>query len=241
MNHHGRFLRVVFGRVFQLKAFGQVIVYLYCTQLPATSDSVLYHEVEFRAIESRFAISNLCVEPFFFASVDNGLFAFFPNFVRTNILRGVLRVAQTYLRLKVVEMEDFEYGLDDVHHAQELVLNLFGAAEDVGIVLCKRANAGKSVQLATLFVTVNCAELCDTQGQVFIRAGFPCKYLTVVWAVHGFKHVLFVFFGRMYGLERVFAIVRIVPRSYIEVLTADMWGNYFLITKAFLYFTQHVL
>ena len=111
----------------------------------------------------------------------------------------------------------------------------------MGIVLCKRANAGKSVQLATLFVTVNRAKLCNTQGQVFIRAGFPCKHLTVVWAVHGFKHVLFVFFGRMYGLERIFAIVRVVTRSNIEVLTADVRSNYLLIAKAFLYLAQHVL
>lgn len=47
----------------------------------------------------------------------------------------VVRIAEGNLGFEVVEIEGGEDGLDDVHDAHELGLDLIGTAEDVGIVL----------------------------------------------------------------------------------------------------------
>ncbi len=52
VNHHGAVLLVVGSGVFELEAFGEVVVDLNCSELPAAAYCVLFdHEVELRAVE----------------------------------------------------------------------------------------------------------------------------------------------------------------------------------------------
>ena len=82
-------LLVVLAGVFELEAFGEVIVHLNRTQLPTAADGVFHHEVELRAVESGFAIFDAGVESLLFAGFDDGLFGAFPVVFRTDVLRTV--------------------------------------------------------------------------------------------------------------------------------------------------------
>ena len=46
------------------------------------------------------------------------------------------------------ELEGLEDVEDDVHHLEELVLDLVGSAVDVGVVLRESAHSGQTVELA---------------------------------------------------------------------------------------------
>src|SRR5574344_122076 len=97
------------------------------------------------------------------------------------------------------------------------------------------------MKFSALLITINSTELSYTQRQIFIRAWFPSKYLTVMRAVHWFEHILLTFFWRMYRLKRVLTIVSVMTTGDIQVFGTDMRSHHFLITITFLYFAQHIL
>ena len=66
---------------------------------------------------------------------------------------------------EVVKLQRLKYIEYDIHDLQELVLDLVGGAEDVGIVLRETAYTCQSVKLAALFVAVYCAKFRQTQWQ----------------------------------------------------------------------------
>ena len=138
-------------------------------------------------------------------------------------------------------MEDGEHSVYDVHHAEELVFHLVWPAEDVGIVLRKRTHAGEAMQLSALLITVNSAKLGYAQRQVTVRTRLPRKHLAVVGAVHWLEHILFSLLRRMYGLERILAVVGVVAAGHIEVLATDMRCYHLLVAIARLYLAQHIL
>ena len=169
------------------------------------------------------------------------MFRLCPNLIRTDILLGVLWVAQGNLSLNVLEIEDGEHGLDDVHHTHELAFHLVGAAEDMGVILSERAHTGESVQLARLLVTIDGTKFGNAERQVFIRTGLPSENLTMVRTVHGLQHVFLSLLRSGDRTECIFRIVGVVTRCHIEVLTTNMRSDNFLITKILLDFAQHIL
>ncbi len=210
VNHDGAVLLVVAAGVFELEAFGQVVVDLDGAELPAAAEGVLDHEVELGAVECCLAKLGAGLEALLGAGVDDGLLGKVPVLVRADVFLLVLGVAERYLGLEVVKLESLEDVEDDVHHLEELALNLVGGAVDVGIVLRKAAHACQAVELAALLVAVDCAELGQAQGQVAVAAGQRAEYLAVVGAVHGLEQILFALLGGMDGLEGVLAILGVV-------------------------------
>ena len=129
------------------------------TQLPTASNSILDHEIEFGTVESGLAKLYFGWKTFLFAGFDDGTFSFFPVLIGADVFLFVVRIAEGDLRLEALKVERFEDDEDDIHHLEELVLKLIGAAEDMGVVLREAADARQAVQFAALFVTVNRAEL----------------------------------------------------------------------------------
>ena len=199
--HHRRLLSVVFGGIFQLETLRQIVIYLNGPKLPATADGVFHHKIEFGTVEGCFAVSNLGIEAFLFAGFFDGGFALFPDLVGADILLRVFRVAQTDLCLEILEPEDLEHCLNNIHHAQELILHLVGTTKNVGIVLRERTHTRKAVKLAAFLISINGSELCNAQGQIFVRPGLPGKHLAVVRTVHRFEHILLIFFRSADRLE----------------------------------------
>lgn len=187
VDHHGTMLEVVGAGVLEAEALGQVVVYLYCSELPTATYGVFDHEVEFGAVECGFAEFLACLEAFFFAGFDDGGFGQVPIFIAADVFFFVFGVAQRDLCLVVVEVECLEDIEDDIHHFEELVFDLLGGAEDVCIVLRKSAYAGQSMEFARLLVAVYGAEFGDTQGQFAIAAREGAEDFAVVGAVHGLE------------------------------------------------------
>ena len=141
----------------------------------------------------------------------------------------------------VVKAKDREYCLNDVKNAKELTLHLILTAEDMRIILSKRTNTGQSMKFSALLITIHCSELSTAEWQFFIRTWLRCEHLTVVRTVHWLKHVKLIFLRCLYWLEGIFTIMRPVTGCNVEILRTYMWSYNFLITKAFLNLTQHLL
>ena len=94
VNHHRTVFLIVRASVFQLKTLWQIVIHLNRAKLPSAANRILYHKVELRAIERRFAIFNSRRQAFFMASLDNSLFGFFPVVFRSDILLTIHLVAQ---------------------------------------------------------------------------------------------------------------------------------------------------
>ena len=166
--HHRCLLGVVLSCVFEFETLRQVVIHLNGTQLPTAANRIFHHKVELRTIEGCFAIFHLCLQAFLLTSIDDGLLALCPNLIRTDILLLVVRITKGNLRLHILEVEDREHRLDDVHNAEELTFHLIRTTEDMGIILRERTYTSQSVQLTTLLVAINGTELSNTQRQVFI-------------------------------------------------------------------------
>ena len=241
MNHHWSLLRVVLCCILELKAVRKVIVYLNRTELPTTTNGIFHHEVELRTVECGLTKLYTSIETLLCARLLDSSFALFPYFIRANILLLILWIAERNLCLVVIESEGFEHLKNDVDIILKLSLYLIRAYEDMSIVLRERTNTCKSVKLTALLITEHGSKLCDTQWEVFIRTWFVSINLTVVRAVHWLEHILFVLLWCMDWLESILAVVSIVTRSYVEILTTDTWCDNLLIVVRTEETTQEVL
>ena len=241
MNHYRTMLLVIRAHIFQLEAFGQVVVYLNCSQLPATTDSIFHHKVQFRTIECSLTIFHFRSQAFFFASFNNSLFCFFPILIATDILFAVHLVTKRNLSFHILKIHRLEHNVNDIHHAKEFFLHLVGTTEQVSIILCKTAHTGQSVQFTTLFVAAYGSEFRDTQRQVLIRTWRILINHTVMRTIHRFQEIFFPFFGCMNRLERVLTILGVVSGSDIQVLVANRRTHYFLIIITGLDTAQEIL
>ncbi len=94
MNHH-RTLLLAFGVYkVEVETLRKVIVYLNGTQLPSTSDGILNHKVELRAIERSLAIFDDCLQSLLLRSLYDSAFCLLPVFVASYIFSLVIRVAK---------------------------------------------------------------------------------------------------------------------------------------------------
>ena len=94
MNHNGAVFLVVLADILKFKAFRQVVIHLDSTELPAATDSVFHHKVEFRAVECSLAVFYFGGQTFFFTGLNDGALGFLPNLVRAYIFLAVVRVAK---------------------------------------------------------------------------------------------------------------------------------------------------
>ena len=241
MNHHWSLLRVVLSGVFELEAVRQVIVYLNSTELPTTTNGILHHEVELWTIECSLAKLYAGVETHLCTSLLDSCLTLFPYVVRTDILLLILWVTKRNLSLIVLETEGLKHLEDDVDIVLKLSLYLVRAHEDVSIVLREGTNTCKSVKLTTLLVAEHGSKLSDTQWEIFIRTWLMSVNLTVVRTVHRLEHILLILLWCVDWLESILAIVGIVTRSYVEVLTTDTRCDYLLIVVRTEETTQEVL
>ena len=86
VDHDRTMLLVVASDILELEALRKVVVDLDCTELPLSSDSVLYHEVEFRAVECSLTIFNYCIKSFFLSRLDDCSLCLCPILVCSDIL-----------------------------------------------------------------------------------------------------------------------------------------------------------
>ena len=94
VNHHRRLLRIILSRIFKLETVRKVIINLDSSQLPTTTNSILYHEIELRTIESSLTKFYTSLETFLLTGSLNSSFTLLPNLIRANILLLIIRITQ---------------------------------------------------------------------------------------------------------------------------------------------------
>ena len=225
VDHHGAVRLVVGADVFEFETVGQVVVHLDGAELPRTAEGILHHEVEFGAVECRFAGNGDGFQAGLSYGFDDGAFGFFPVFVRANVLRFIVGVAQGNLGCVTFKTQFLQNEPGQFEHAEEFFFHLFRSAKKVGVILRETAHACQAVQFAALLVAIDGAELGDAQRQFFVGAWFVAEDFAVVRAVHGFQQKLLALAGRVDGLEAVLCVFLKMPAGDVQLFFADVRGD----------------
>ena len=185
--YHYRAVRlVVLPDVRQVKALRKVVVNLHSAKLPLAADNVFYDKVDFRPVESRltYLLSKRNTEPAR-GLADCGL-ALFPVLLVADVFVAC-GIAQGNSHAVFVHAYRLEHRLYQVQAALYLGVELFGGAEDMGVVLGEAAHARHAVELAGLFPSVNVAEFREPHWKIAVRMRIALEYLHMERAVHGFE------------------------------------------------------
>ena len=184
--HYRAVWLVVLSYVRQVKALRKVVINLHSAKLPFAADDVFYNKVDFRPVESRlsYLLSKRNTEPAR-GLADCGL-ALFPILLVADVFvtRGI---AQGYSHAVFVHAYRLEYCLYQIQAALYFGVELFGRAEDVGVVLGEAAHARHAVEFAGLLPSVNIAEFCEPHREIAVGMRITLEYLYMERAVHGFE------------------------------------------------------
>ena len=149
---------------------GQNVVELDCPQLPFPSKHVADEEIDFRSIKCRLALGGDEWQFHLGKHLGELPLGQFPQLgIACEFRAGWIAEAQP--DFNIPKFERLKYELDQIDGAAEFLLNLFGSAEQVGIILREAPDAGQPVQLAALFITINRAEFRQTHRKIAIALG----------------------------------------------------------------------
>ena len=122
------------------------------------------------------------------------------------------------------EAELLVHGVDEVHHAHDLVGELLRRHKQVRVVLVEAAHAEEAVQRAPHLVTVHEADLAGANGQLAIAMRTALVHEHAARAVHGLNAVLLVIDD---GGVHVVLVVVPVARGLPQMLAHNLRrGNF---------------
>ena len=178
---------VVGADVAEVEALRQVVVDLHGAELPLATDDVFDDEIDLRSVEGGFASLFGEVAAEGGGGGAQGILCLVPVGRVADVLARV-RVAQADADAVVLHAERFEDDFDEVEAADDLVLDLFVGAEQVGVVLGEAAHPGHAAELAGFLPAVDGAELGEADRQVAVAVVVAGVDLDVVRAVHRLEH-----------------------------------------------------
>src|SRR5699024_9609182 len=146
-----------------VEALGHLEVYLDGTALPGTADAVMQVEVDLRAIEGTVALVDLVGTIQAVQSLTQSVGCSLPVLITAH---GVLGTGGQFQ--VVFEAEYLVNAVNEVDNAEDLIHQLIGSAEDVGIVLSEAADTHQAMQGAAELMTVYNTQLTHADGQVTI-------------------------------------------------------------------------
>ena len=132
----------------------------------------------------------------------------------------VVRVPGGKLDLVLVESVDAQDFEGEVDAADDLVFDLLGSAEDVGVVLGKAAHAQQAVHDAGALVAIDGAELAEAHGQIAVGLERVLVDEDVERTVHGLHAIFGVV--QLHGGEHVLRVVAVVAGGLPEVGAGDV-------------------
>ena len=124
------------------------------------------------------------------------------------------------LDLELREAEGFEDGLGEVDAGFDLRFDLFGGAEDVGVILGEAADAKQAVHGAATLIAVDVPELRVTLRQVAVAARRVLVDKDVAGAVHRLEAVLGVV--QLHGRVHVLRVVALMAGDLPELAAHDV-------------------
>ena len=219
VNHDRTMAQAVGADVFEFEALRQAEVHLDGAELPRAAERIERHEIELRPVERRFAQTDRVFKAQLRHHLADAGLGGGPERIAARIFLRVVRIAQGNAATGL-EAEDRHDFLHEAQAGFELVLELFGRAEDVAVVLGEAAHAHEAVEFARLFLTVNGAELGVALRQVAVAARLRRVGHEVHRAVHGFEQKLPLLDAD--GFIHALRVVGIVAGGFIEVDGADV-------------------
>ena len=179
----------------------QVEVELHGRELPQTADGVHQLDVNLRPIERGFAGHGLVLYIQALERVFERSGSRDPLFFRAQEALPLVRVPGGKLGLVLVEAEGFQHGERELHAADDLVLDLFGGAENMGVVLGEAADAQQPVHHARTLVPIDRTEFAQPHRQVAVRLQRIFVDQDVARTVHGLQAIFGVV--QFHGVEHV--------------------------------------
>ena len=198
VNHVGAMALTVAADIGHIEAFRQIEVELNRRGLPLPSDRILDFQVDFRTVKRAAAFVDLAFEPRLFHGLVQRLQGLLPTL---GFPHGFLRT-RGQIRLHIMKAEGIPHGQTETQYLGDLVLDLFGSTNDVGIVLGKAAHPQQPMQHPALFIPIHRPQFGPAQGQFPIGSGPILVNLDVKRAIHGLD-VIIVLVDLHGGIHRI--------------------------------------
>ncbi len=186
MDHHRLVGLAVLGDVLEAEAGGVVEVHLDGRALPGAVERVLDLDVDLGAVEDALARVHLERKGAALQRLAEGARRHLPLLVRPARLLGL----GGEVDVVALEAEGAQDVGHEIQHPQDLVLELVGAAEDVGVVLGEAPHPHETVQDARALEAVHRAELRPAIRQLAVAAQPRLVDGQVERAVHRLQLVL---------------------------------------------------
>ena len=216
MHHDRALLRAVGRGVGQVEALGQVEVALDRAVLPLAPQGVLDLVVDLRPVEGAAPLVELEGQADRVGRLLERLGRAVPDGVLAD---GLLRRARGQVG-GVLEPEGLHEAVHEAADPRDLLRQLIGGAEDVGVVLGEAAHPQHPVHHARALVAIDRPELGPAQGQLAVAPAAVLVDQDVARAVHRLDAVrqLVERHGRVHHV----AVVVEVPRHREQGLAADV-------------------
>ena len=154
MKHPGALFGVIGRAIRKIKTLRQVEINLNRRTLPGTTNSILYLDVNLRAIECSIALIDFIIEVMSRTSLFQSVGSMFPHIVWTNAL---FRAGWDFSH--IFKAKGGHDVINQIENCHNLAYHLITLAEYVSIILSKTTRTQKTVNNTAHFVTINRSEL----------------------------------------------------------------------------------
>src|SRR4030042_1545669 len=138
-------------------------VYLNSCTLPPPVEGIFKFHIDLRPVKSSLSFIDLKWEVSSLDRMEKGLGCFIPIFVRPD--RLFWSGAEFHL---IFETEDLHHIINKIDDGTNLIIQLVGTAEDVGIVLGETSDTEKHGEFSGFFMPMNRAQLKVAQWKVSV-------------------------------------------------------------------------
>ena len=188
------------------------------------SKGVFQFDVDFRPVKSPFPLVDLKGKPALLQGLAKRLRGPLPVLVRTDGARF-----RPGADLQVVGKSKYLHHIpDEIQDAFDLVVQLFGGAKKVGVVLGETAHAQKTVKFPRFFVAVDRPQFKIPERQIAVTADFGLVDEHVGQAVHRLQPVLLPFH---FGEIHLVPVVVVMPGSFPQIQLQDLRADDDLVAR----------
>mmetsp|Transcript_5067 Transcript_5067/g.9371 ORF Transcript_5067/g.9371 Transcript_5067/m.9371 type:complete len:558 (-) Transcript_5067:471-2144(-) len=221
VNDDGAFLSTRLGDVGEVESDGQLEIELHGGALELAAQGVVDSDVDFGPVEGAIPGIERPGPSGALEGVFQGRFGPVPELEFAQIAFGAGGQGHG-----VFETEDVVHLAEQLEEAGDLLHDLVGAAEDVGVVLLEATDASESLESAAELVAVEDAKVGETKGEFAVGADAVAEHEAMARAVHGLEPKLLLLDIKA---EHVFAVVVGVAGDLPEVEVEDVGRDDFLV------------
>ena len=238
VDHDRAMSLVVLAHVLDVESLGQCKVALHRGELPQAPDGVVEVEVHLGPVERALTLGDAVFHAARLQGLAEGVGGPPPHLLVSDGLSA--RRLGGQLDDRIGESERAMDLEREVEHGQDLLDQLVGPAEDVGVVDGQPTDAQQPVQRPGALVPVHGPELGQPHGQITVRPGLGFVDQDVQRAVHGLGVVRPAFL-LAHGRVHVLAVLLEVSRGRPHVGAREVRGGHDLVPALKMGFPDEVL